>query len=331
MSELLSRERHEPKGRYGKPPGERSMEELLEWGVVNIDKPSGPTSHQVVAWIKQMLGIKRAGHGGTLDPNVTGVLPTALGRATKAIGVLLTGNKEYVGVIMLHRDVPKKRFKEVFDEFKGEIFQIPPVRSAVKRALRTRHVYESEVIEMKGRKVLFRVSCEAGTYIRSFAHDIGEALGVGAHLAQLRRTRTASFTEGSLVTLHNLKDAFHYWKDKGDEEEMRSVVQPFERLFDHMPRVVVKDAAASAVGHGAPLAAIGISKASPGIMGGEKVVVLSLMGEGVAVGRAVLGTEDMLRTKKGIAVEIERVLKNDSFPKLWKTKAKGKEREVEGR
>lgn len=320
MSGLLKRMRKEPRCQHGKRPEERTLDELLDWGVINLDKPSGPTSHQIVAWVKQMLGIKKAGHGGTLDPNVTGVLPIALGRATKAIKVLLTGNKEYVGVMLLHRDVPKNRFKKVFNDFKGEIWQMPPVRAAVKRALRSRNIYESEIIEMKGRKVLFRVSCEAGTYIRTFAHDIGDALGVGAHLAQLRRVRTASFKEDTTITLHNLKDAFVYWKEHDEDEHLREIIKPFERLFDHMPRVVVKDVAASALSHGAPLAVVGIVKLSPNMRGGDPVVVLSGKGEGLVLGRAKMSSEEMLVKKSGIAVETERVLKDDSFPKLWKKK-----------
>ncbi len=311
----------EPQARYGTKPELRTIEELLRWGVINLDKPAGPTSHQVVAWVKVILNINKGGHGGTLDPGVTGVLPIALGRATKSVKVLLTGGKEYVGVMTLHRDVQRKRLEKVFDDFKGEIYQMPPVRSAVKRALRTRRIYSSEIIEVKGRNVLFKVSSQAGTYIRTLCHDMGEALGVGAHMAQLRRTRTGPFKEEDTCTLHQLKDAYVYWKENNDEGPIRSIIQPFEHMFNHLPKVVVKDAAASAVTHGAPLAVVGIIKAESKIKGGELIAVLSTMGEGIAFGRAMMSADEMVREHNGIAVQIERVLKDDSFPILWRAKS----------
>ncbi|MFQ6060391.1 MAG: RNA-guided pseudouridylation complex pseudouridine synthase subunit Cbf5, partial [Thermoplasmata archaeon] len=136
-----------------KRPGERSVEELLHLGVINIDKPSGPTSHQVSAWVKQILGVEKAGHGGTLDPRVTGVLPVALNDSTRALGALLAGDKEYIGVLHLHQDVERKRVEEILSRFEGEIYQLPPVRAAVKRELRTRTVHELNLIEMDGRNV----------------------------------------------------------------------------------------------------------------------------------------------------------------------------------
>jgi len=125
-------------GPYGKRPEERTVEELLKSSVVLIDKPSGPTSHQVSAWVKRILGADNTGHSGTLDPHVTGVLPVAVGRATKALEVLLPYGKEYVGVMRFHSRVGRKEVEEVFREFTGKIYQTPPVRAAVKRALRSK-------------------------------------------------------------------------------------------------------------------------------------------------------------------------------------------------
>jgi H/ACA ribonucleoprotein complex subunit 4 len=218
----------------------------------------------------------------------------------------------------LHHDVPKKKIKQEFKEFRGDIYQIPPVRSAVKRALRTRRIHDSRIIEIDGKHVLFNVTCEAGTYIRTFCRDIGEALGVGAHLADLRRTRTCGFTEEDSFTLHQLKDAFVFWKQDGDDREIRRIVLPFERLFDHMPRVVVKDSAASAVSHGAPLAIAGIVELSRDIKPGDRVAVLSIKGEGMAIGRCVMTIEEIMAQKKGIAFETERVLLTGVYPKMWK-------------
>ncbi|UCF08899.1 MAG: RNA-guided pseudouridylation complex pseudouridine synthase subunit Cbf5, partial [Thermoplasmata archaeon] len=167
--------------KFGTPPGERGISELIESGVVLLDKPAGPTSHQVSAWVRDILQIKKAGHGGTLDPHVTGLLPVALGRATNALRSLLVGGKEYVGIMRLHGDVPKSRIQDVFSEFTGKIYQFPPLRSAVKRELRIREIYYLEPLEFDKRLVLFRVGCEAGTYIRTLCRDMGDALGTGAN------------------------------------------------------------------------------------------------------------------------------------------------------
>ena len=251
--------------KFGMSPEKRSVEELLDSGVVLLDKPAGPTSHQVSAWVRDILGIGKAGHGGTLDPRVTGLLPIALGSATNALRSLLYGGKEYVGVMRLHGDVPKKRIGEVFKEFTGKIYQFPPLRSAVKRELRVREIYYLEPLEISKRLVLFSVGCEAGTYIRTLCHDMGDALGCGAHMAELRRTKIASFSENEAKTLHELKDAYIFWKEEGEESHIREVILPVERLLDHMPKIVIKDSAVDAVCHGAILAVPGIAQLDSGI------------------------------------------------------------------
>ena len=123
---------------YGKAPSERTVRELLNNGFINLDKPAGPSSHQVVAWVKEILNLEKAGHGGTLDPAVTGVLPVALGDAARALQVLLVAGKEYVALMKLHKQVEEKKIREVCNSFVGEISQVPPLRSAVKRVRRTR-------------------------------------------------------------------------------------------------------------------------------------------------------------------------------------------------
>src|SRR5439155_430354 len=145
----------------------------------------GPTSHQVSAWVRDMFGVPKAGHSGTLDPRVTGVLPVALADATRALEAVLEGDKEYIGVMQIHQDVDERRVRSMMGRFVGEIYQIPPIRSAVKREQRTRHVYELEPLEVDAPNVLFRVRCESGTYIRTLCADIGDALGVGANTARV--------------------------------------------------------------------------------------------------------------------------------------------------
>ncbi|RLF91520.1 RNA-guided pseudouridylation complex pseudouridine synthase subunit Cbf5, partial [Thermococci archaeon] len=184
---LIKDEKAETNPKWGFPPDKRPIELHMQFGVINLDKPPGPTSHEVVAWIKKLFNLEKAGHGGTLDPKVSGVLPVALEKATRVVQALLPAGKEYVALMHLHGDVPEDKIIRVMKEFEGEIIQRPPLRSAVKRRLRTRKVYYIEILEIEGRDVLFRVGVEAGTYIRSLIHHIGLALGVGAHMAELRR------------------------------------------------------------------------------------------------------------------------------------------------
>ncbi len=311
---------HEPpEGPYGKRPGERTIDELLKSGIVILDKPQGPTSHQVSAWVKDILNLKKAGHAGTLDPRVTGVLPVALENATRALDAMLLGDKEYIGILQLHQDVREAKVRAIMTEFVGEVYQTPPVRSAVKREMRTRTIYELEPLEFDDRLTLIKVRCESGTYIRTLCNDIGEALGVGAHLADLRRIRTASFSEKDVSTLNDLKDAFVFLKDEGDETAIRKILKPMERLLVHLPTIVVKDTAVDALCHGASLAIPGITKLDKNIKKGDLVAVYSMKDEGVAIMKAVLSAQDILNTKSGFAASSKRVLMEpQTYPKLWK-------------
>jgi len=303
---------------YGKSPDERTVKELLNNGFINLDKTSGPTSHQIVSWVKEVLEIDKVGHGGTLDPAVTGVLPTAIGDATRALQVLLLAGKEYVGIMKLHKKVEKKKITEVCKGFIGEISQIPPLRSAVKRVRRKRHIYYFEIIQIRGSEVLFRVGCEAGTYIRTLCFSIGKKLGCSAHLAELRRTRVGSITEESSVTLQDVKDAYIFWKD-GDETEIRSKILPMEQLLNHMPKIVIRDSAVDALCHGANLAVPGIVEIDTEIKKGDMAAVITLKGEGVALVHSLLSTEEMIQKDSGMCATLERVLMNKgTYPSVLK-------------
>ncbi|MBU4031541.1 MAG: RNA-guided pseudouridylation complex pseudouridine synthase subunit Cbf5, partial [Candidatus Thermoplasmatota archaeon] len=225
-------------GKHGIAPEERDIKEHLRKGIIVIDKPRGPTSHQVSAWVRNLVGAEKAGHGGTLDPNVSGVLVIALDDALKALQVLLLDTKEYITTLKLHGQVDRKELESVIKEFTSEIYQTPPVRAAVKRERRARTVHEMEILDVVDRSVLFRAVCESGTYIRTLCVDMGDVLGVGGHMFELRRSRTAGFDESQLVTLHELKDAFVAYEE-GDEKPLRKIVLPFERLLDHLPKVYV--------------------------------------------------------------------------------------------
>ena len=309
---------------YGCAPEARPIREHIERGVVVIDKPAGPTSHEVVAWVKDILKINRAAHTGTLDPKVTGVLPVLLGTATKSADCFI-GDKEYVCVMKLHREVNEDKLRDVCVEFVGEIYQRPPLKSAVKRRIRTRAVHYIEIKEVEGKDVLMKVGCEAGTYIRMLCHHIGLALGVGAHMSQLRRTKSFPFTEDTLTRLHDLKDAYVLCEEEGDESFLRKLIMPMEYALVHIPCIIIKDSAVDAICHGADLAAPGIARIEEGINISNRVVLYTGKGEAVSIGRAKMNSEEMRRAEEGICVETEKVfMKQDTYMKGWKTKDKGK-------
>jgi len=318
MTELLVL--HEPpETPWGTRPQDRSLEQRLRWGVFVADKPQGPTSHQVSAWVRDMAGASRAGHAGTLDPRVTGVLPIALNEATRALEAMLAGDKEYIGILQLHQDVERRTVEAMMARFVGEIYQTPPVRSAVKRELRTRVVHACDLLEIDGRLVLFRARCESGTYIRTLAVDIGAALGVGAHLAELRRTRTGSFHESEARPLVALRDGFETWKAEGDGGFLKGLLVPMERLLDQLPIVIVKDTAVDTICHGANLHVPGVAKLSPAIRRGALVAVLTAKGEGIAIATAKLTSEEIATAKSGVAADTKRVLMDPgTYPKLWR-------------
>tara|TARA_Y100000310_G_scaffold311030_1_gene356913 strand:+ start:1139 stop:2131 length:993 start_codon:yes stop_codon:yes gene_type:complete len=305
----------------GCKPEQKPVEELINYGIVNIDKTKGPTSHQVSSYVKEILSLGKAGHSGTLDPGVTGVLPVALGRATRIVQTLLKAGKEYVCVMHLHKKIEKEELEKVFKKFTGKIKQIPPVKSAVKRQEREREIYYMNILEIKDKDVLFKVGCEAGTYIRKLVFDFGQELGTGAHMAQLRRTKAGPFDESSLVTLHDLKDAYYYWKEKGNDNYIRHVVKPIEFAVRHLPKIWVSDSAIAPVCHGFDLALPGVSKLNDKIEEMEAVAVMTLKDELIALGKARLSSTDIQKKNKGIAIKIKKVFMEPGvYPKLNKNK-----------
>jgi H/ACA ribonucleoprotein complex subunit 4 len=290
----------------------------MDYGIVVLDKPSGPSSHQVAAWARDAVGAKKAGHAGTLDPKVTGMLVVAFASATRALDLVREAGKEYVTELVLHRDVDKPRLRKVLERFVGDVIQMPPKKSAVRRVLRTRQIYSIALMEHKGRLALIRVHCEAGTYIRSLCHDIGLALGTGAHMGDLRRTRLGPFGEEDMVTLQDLRDAAEWRREDGSEEEMRRVVRPMEELLADLPVIVVRDSAVDALCHGAPLAVAGILEADESIQKGRRVAILTGKGEAVGFGHATMTVEQMVESKEGIAAELARVfMREDTYPRGW--------------
>ncbi len=209
-------------------------------GVLLVDKGQDMTSHDVVAVARRALNTKKIGHCGTLDPMATGLLILVIGKATKIQDLLMAEDKEYVGALTLGQttntqdaegtveeekevsDFPEEQIREAFDEFKGDFYQMPPMVSAikkdgvplyklarqgkeVKRDPRFVHVYNYQIDGIELPEVKFTVRCSKGFYVRTYAHDIGQKLGCGAHLSALRRTRSGKFDLTTSVTFDELK------------------------------------------------------------------------------------------------------------------------------
>ena len=312
---------------YGTYYNQRSMEQLLNYGLIILDKPPGPTSHETVAWTKRLLKLSKVGHSGTLDPQVSGVLPLGLGEATKALGVLLYGPKEYHALGRIHSFTPKEKLKEIMNLFTGEIFQKPPQRSAVLRQTRTRTIYEFEIIEQKERLLLTRILCESGTYIRKLYYDLGEILGPGATMIELRRTRVNQFLESDgLVTLHELANAFSTWEETKDEAKLRNMIKPIELALSEIKSVVVRDSAVDAMCHGAQLAIPGILQISANLKKDDIVGIYSQKGEIIALAKALLSEEEIKDATKGYAFETKRIIMApNTYPRKWRTKPSAKE------
>jgi H/ACA ribonucleoprotein complex subunit 4 len=300
-------------------PDERDVAALLDFGVVNLDKPMGPSSHQVTGWVRDAVGdaleragaepIDRAAHAGTLDPKVTGCLPTLLGDATRMAQVFDESEKTYVAVLELHGPGPTD-FEATVAAFEGKIYQRPPRHSAVARRLRTRTVHDIDVLERDGRQALLRIRCQAGTYVRKLCHDIGLALGTGAHMGDLRRVETAGFDDTDLVSLPDLVDALAFWVEDGDPSHVKDVVAPAERALAGLPRVVIAPSAGREVAEGAPVYAPGVIELRAAPEGGvpastdDLVVCVTPNGAAVCLGTLV-GDPG---ADSGEVVDLERVL-----------------------
>jgi H/ACA ribonucleoprotein complex subunit 4 len=222
-----------------------NTEKLTEASFLNIDKPSGPTSHDVCEMVKKIINVSKNSHSGTLDPKVTGVLGMGIGKAARLLR-FLPSDKVYVGVMRIHEDIPEEKLREAIKNFTGKIKQTPPVKSRVKREEREREVYSFEILEKGKQNVLFRVHCEAGTYIRKLVHDLGEHLGIGAHMTELRRTRAGIFEEKDSLTLYQLQEA----KEKG---ELSKYLTPINIISKYIPSFEVKDENLRELYNGSPL------------------------------------------------------------------------------
>ena len=306
----------------GHTPLKRPMAEFLKYGVINLDKPANPSSHEVVAWIRRILRVEKTGHSGTLDPKVTGCLIVCINRATRLVKSQQGAGKEYVAIVRLHSAIDgERKMLQALEQLTGALFQRPPLISAVKRQLRVRTIYQNTLIEYDNERHLgiFRVKCEAGTYIRTLCVHLGLVLGVGGHMQELRRSRSGVMEEGThLVTMHDVMDAQHLYDSQKDESYLRHVIKPLELLLTGYKRLVLKDSAVNAVCYGAKLMLPGLLRFATGIEVNEEVVLMTTKGEAVAMGIALMATADMAHCDHGAVAKIKRVIMDrDTYPRRW--------------
>ena len=297
---------------------ERVRERIAAGAFVLVDKPRGPSSHQVTAWVRDLIGVPRAGHAGTLDPNVSGLLWIGVGPGLKLLPMLLELPKRYVGVLEFHGEVAPRELARVIAEFTGPIYQTPPVRSAVRRERRVRRIHRLAVIETRGPSVLFDVRADSGTYIRTLAVDLGDALGVGAHMVELRRIGTGPFTEKDAVSLSELADA-RVLADQGDASRLLGLLHPISEVWKEFPQVVLREGAAGAVAHGANLARGGIASISRPFSREAKVALVDASGALVATGTALYDSAEAMKVARGWVIDSDRVLADPELYRLaWR-------------
>ena len=253
----------------------KSIKELLEFGIIILDKPTGPTSFQISQFVKNALNLNKTSHLGTLDPIVTGVLPIALNRACRLNEYLMHRDKTYVGIMRLHKEIPKDKLEKEILGFVGKIMQLPPVKSRVKREIREREVKTFKILEIEGKDVLFETRVQAGTYIRKLCSDLGEKIG-GAHMLELRRTQAGLFSETDKqypsINLYDFEKAVAEYK-QGKEELLRKIIIPGEIVSELLPVLQIRKDVVKKILTGSPIFQSFLEEKSPELEEGEKICV----------------------------------------------------------
>lgn len=299
----------EEKSAIGKNPSKRTLKEKLNFGVICIDKPIGPTSHEVSAFVKKILQTNKTGHTGTLDYNVSGVLIVLLNNATKTASYLAHKDKEYICLMTLEKPLSKPAIELTLDNFKGEIYQTPPLASAVAKRLRTRTIHELKILEVKNASVLFKANVQAGTYIRNLCFDFGEIANAKTEMTELRRTKAGKFTEENCITLQELSDLWWLYTQH-DKDELSKHIYNIEDALD-LKKVIISDGAIKPVTTGANLAIPGINALDENIQKQEPVGIYTTNNELICIAKALMTTKEITTLKKGIAFDIERVIRQD--------------------
>jgi H/ACA ribonucleoprotein complex subunit 4 len=281
----------------GKPAG------LFDDAVVIIDKPPGMTSHEVTTYVRKITGASRSGHAGTLDPDVSGVLPVALGRATKLLRYIAGKEKTYVGIVKFRNIPGKDDVESLFRRFTGELIQTPPKISAVRKVPRKRTVYTLRLIELDGRLALFETRVDAGTYIRTLCQDMGKTCG-GARMEELRRTAVGGIGEKEAHTMTDLVDAVWLMRKRGDESALRKMLLRPESLIG-FPKASIKESAVRSILTGAQVMVPALEKIGE-VKRGERVAVYC-GGRFVGIGIMQIDGSDLQSKTRGLAIRMERV------------------------
>ncbi|XP_070807989.1 H/ACA ribonucleoprotein complex subunit DKC1 isoform X2 [Pituophis catenifer annectens] len=303
-------------------PLKREIAEYVRTGFINLDKPSNPSSHEVVAWIRRILRVEKTGHSGTLDPKVTGCLIVCIERATRLVKSQQSAGKEYVGIVRLHNAIESEmQLSRAIETLTGALFQRPPLIAAVKRQLRVRTIYESKLVEYdpERRLGIFWVSCEAGTYIRTLCVHLGLLLGVGGQMQELRRVRSGVMGEKDhMVTMHDVLDAQWQYDNNKDETYLRRVIFPLEKLLVSHKRLVMKDSAVNAICYGAKIMLPGLLRYDDGIEVNQEIVVITTKGEAICIAIALMTTAVISTCDHGVVAKIKRVImERDTYPRKW--------------
>lgn len=282
------------------------IQELLKNSVIIINKPPGHSSHEITTFVKKITGSARSGHAGTLDPEVSGVLPVALGRATKLLRYIAGKDKTYVGVMKFRQPQGRQQIERLFAKFTGTLTQTPPKMSAVRKVARKRTVHSLKLLGTEGSLALFEARVDAGTYIRTLCEDMGKECG-GARMEELRRTAVGRITEKETSTMYDLIDAMWLWKNRGDGSLLRKMLRAPESLIG-LPRAFIKESALNSIYSGAQVMAPAVEGMEP-VERGERVAMYC-GGMFIGVGVAQLSDKDLAAgKKKGLAIKLERVQK----------------------
>lgn len=321
-SELLVRTGHYTPLPFGCSPLSRPLDLYMLYGILNLDKPVNPSSHEVVSWIKRIMKCEKTGHSGTLDPKVSGCLLVCLNRATRLVKAQQSAGKEYVCIVRFHSEVESAaKIQQGLDMLSGACFQRPPVIAAVKRQLRIRTIYEAKLVEYNKKRhlAIFWVSCEAGTYIRTMCVHLGLILGIGAHMQELRRVRSGVLDENKhMSTMHDVLDAQYMYENLRDEKYLRRIVMPLELLLTNYPRLVVKDSAVNAITYGAQLMIPGILRFEKNVEVGAEIVMMTTKGEAIATGIAQMTSAVIASVDHGVVAVIKRVImERDTYNVRW--------------
>jgi H/ACA ribonucleoprotein complex subunit 4 len=304
----------------GGSPDARDVEERLASGFILLDKPAGPTSHQLASWARDLFGLERLGHGGTLDPFATGVLPLMAGKAMKVTKKILTHKKTYICIFRFETMPEEAQLKKVMKQLTGRVYNVPPEVSAVKVQVRTRKIFTFENIEVNGNDMIARVYCEAGTYIRTMARDLGLLLNMKVQLKELRRETSGVFQLEDCITMQELADAVWLWKECNQPEALLRVIHPIEKLLLDLPTATVKDSAAAALAHGAPLLRPGLVSIQAGVKSGKEVMIQTLKGEAVGIVTLTLNSDELAGISEGEVARPSMVLLDEGlYPRRWKS------------